>query len=202
MANYWGMEFVEVIDPKQPEGTRVDATTYALLSGMGYYERLKEQCYFDQFINVFYRAVVVPVMDYLENRDIVPEVVSVAWDDSTLFPDRLNIKIDEYLLAVQITHRELEQKDFPDIVGSRLAFDIERSKEHKAAQYLLNIMTPQQREYLNDVVEARGFDSMDRVLYLSRYFEDFYIRGLIVHNGNYYMPSKQMILMWQLNRER
>lgn len=43
MSDYWGMEFVEVVDPKQAEGTRVDGMTYALLSGTGYYERLKHK---------------------------------------------------------------------------------------------------------------------------------------------------------------
>jgi hypothetical protein len=205
MDSYWGMEFVEVIDPKQPEGTRVDAMTYALLDTTGYYERLRMQCYAEQFPNVFYQSIIVPVLNHLDSRGITPNIVAVTHSGEPVITglrDGVIVQIDDMNFQIMLRHEQLTDLQFPQYTIGNIAHSVERKHKLAKAQQGYSELNADERQYLNDVMEKRGFDEMDYDLYLNPHFKTFRDKGLITkQHGMYWIPSDDMVLMWRLTQE-
>lgn len=204
MDTYWGMEFVEVVDPKQPEGVRVDAMTYSILKATGYYEELRLRCYAEQFVNVFYQKIIAPALDYLDLKGITPEVVAVMQPDSFQLPelkDRVQVQIDDINYEFVLRHEQLTDPRFPDYAINNIAYSIERRYIADKAKYTYNIMSDSERDYLHDVMRERGFDEMSD-LYFNPHFRAFRDRGLLVRAfGMYWTPSDTMIEIWKWDNQ-
>lgn len=202
MEQYWGMEFVEVIDPKQPEGTRVDAMTYALLNATGYYERLRMECYAAQFVNVFYQKIIVPVLHYLDELGITPDVVVVTQPDGFM-REIIRVQIDDLGYDFLLRFEQLTDARFPDYAISHITHLIETRHRNERVRYQYNIMSDSERDYLDAVMRERGFTEMDYSLYFNPHFEAFRDKGLLVKQyGMFWMPSDDAIRMWQLNQPK
>lgn len=202
MGEYWGMEFVEVIDPKQPEGTRVDGMTYALLSGVGYYENLKVQCYREQFPYVFYKSVIEPALLYLEQFAIEPMWVSVTeLEDRLLSGIAIQIEWNEAQMLFNVSYHMLTEEKFPEYAARDIAYRIQRDHDKLDAKLTYALMSDSQRQYLDDVMTERGFDELSN-LYFHPHFREFRDKGMIGKAyGMYWMPTDKMIRVWQYKQD-